>query len=298
MEHELTDLPNVTEPEPAPRKHRWWIPVVISVSALLVIGGMVGVVFAAFSLVRSSGHGSNQALISGEPGEPRAAAPLECPPSCFDDSSIEAAVMSDSDLDAFGITQHDYPWGTYDPTTAGEIYRSGAADWKANDGTPNQCIFALSNSPASIALDGAEATNQDEIQFTGSHADEGVKTTLDQSMRIFPTSADAEAYLLKLKEQIADCDLIEIGPVSDRYSAEITPVPALSLPDSIAATGWVRTGDPGPRWRAYVTDLQRGNLVVRLRLLTDGSMTEADYLALVEQYAGQLGGLAPIEPAN
>lgn len=319
MEDAVSDEPGFTPPEPvpsmvppttaphqqnpnsetsAPTRIRWWIPVVIVASVLLGLGLIGGGLAAVVSLISLSSSRTSQPLAEGDAGEPRAAEPLECPSACFDSSSIGDAVILETELNAVGLTQHDFPWGTYDPTSAGEMYRSAAASWRANDGSPDRCFFALGNSPAATVIDENEAAKNDEIQFTGEHADEDVRTTLDQSMRLFPRSADAMNYLTELHEQIGQCGLIEIGSPNERYSAEITPAPALSLPDSVAATGWVRTGDRGHRWRAYVVDLQRGNLVVRVRVLTDGAMTELDYRALVERYAEQLAALPANEGAD
>ena len=67
-------------------------------------------------------------------------------------------------------------------------------------------------------------------------------------------------------------------------------------PDDIAAVGWVREGSPGPRWRSYVWDLQRGNLVVQVRVLTDGRILERDVAGFTELLAERMGNLPAAAP--
>jgi hypothetical protein len=131
------------------------------------------------------------------------------------------------------------------------------------------------------------------VHFTRTTVDPAERSLLDQSVRIFDDSAAASTHLNRLAASIAGCESVEFGPVDDRYVAHVSAAPALALPDRIAAAGWVRTGVPGLRWRVYVFDLQHANLVVRLRLFTDGTIREEDFRAFVEGSAVTLGGLEP-----
>ncbi len=276
----------------APKRKRVWIPVVIVLSSLLVVALVVGGVASIASVLaqRFGPAAPQQELVTGAAPNAFADAPLECTPACFDESSVEATVIANETLEPFGFNQHDYPWGTYDPTSAGAQYRATAADWAGGDNHPDQCVFIPGNAPAAIILDGTDEDSTDIVEWTGSHADEEVRNVIDQSVRLFADSASATHYLETLADQVADCDLVSGG---DGYSAVVTPAPALTLDESCAAIGWVRTGDPGMRWRAYTFDMQRGNMVVRIRLLTDGSTTEDAFRGLVESYSTQLATVQP-----
>lgn len=285
-------MPNDPDDLLPARRPRVWIPIVIVVSSLVVVALVVVLVTSIMGLVanRLGLNAPDQPLTTGSPPNPHAAAPLACPPECFDELSIEAAVLRDQTLEHFGFSRHDYPWGTYDPTSAGSQYRALAADWAGSERYPDECVFVVGSTPAAIVLDETDKDSADTVEWTGSHADADVATTLDQSLRIFPDTASATAYLETLEAQIDDCEYIYSG---DGHSAAVTPAPALSLHKSCAAVGWVRTGKPGDRWRAYVFDIQRANLVVRIRVLTDGSMTETKFRSLVENYGIQLAALQP-----
>lgn len=276
---------------PTAPKRRRWLPWVIVLGILLVIALLIVALGSVVNSIRANRAPQGAPLVAGDTGYPNAEA-LECDDPCFTEADIEATVLSESTLDTFGLTQHDFPWGTYDATTADELYRAMTANWAANDGEPNACVFALGNSPSVVDLISDDGV-LDQIEFTGEHADADVTSTLDQSIRVFPDTASAEAYMTTLYNQIEGCPEISIGSERERYTAQITGAPALTLPSTVASVGWVRTGDPGPRWRAYVFDLQRGNLVVRTRLLTDGSISEEAFRAFVEDYAYQFSLVEP-----
>jgi hypothetical protein len=285
----------VREPSAPPvRRRRRWIPFAIVGGILLFVAIVVGGIFAVRSIVVNGLNSSqfNQPLVTGAPQVATAKSAMECDGACFTTADIEATVLSESTLDDFGITKHDYPWGTYDPTTPDALYRNTMADWKANSGSPDSCIFALGNSPAVIDVESDKGVS-DDIEFTGTHASDDVSTIVDQSVRLFPDTVSATAYLTKLASQIDSCSVISIGEGKNFSSAEITPAPQLDVWGDMAAVGWVRTGDFGPRWRAYVFDIQRGNLVVRTRMITDGSYYESEFRDFVFLYTFQLEKVTP-----
>ena len=281
---------------PTGPKPRRWLPWVIVLGVLLVIALLVVALASVVTGIRDNRAPQGAPLVAGDTGVP-SAEPLDCADPCFTASDIEATVISDTTLDEFGLVQHDFPWGTYDATTADELYRSMTATWAAQNGEPNSCVFALGNAPSVVDLVSDEGV-LDQIEFTGEHADADVTTTLDQSIRIFPDTASATSYMSALYSQIEGCPEISIGSERERYTAQITGAPALTLPTTVASVGWVRTGDPGPRWRAYVFDLQHGNLVVRVRMLTDGSTSEEAFRAFVEDYAYRFSLIEPAPAAG
>lgn len=285
---------------PNPRR-RSRIVLLIVVAALVVVGLIVWWVASIVTNIGEAirfGAPLSQELLEGEPGSPVAVTPMECSVACFTVESVPALLPSEAAFLEIGLTEELIPYGTYDPGTVGELYRGQIAAWESDDGEPDSCFFAPTNSPFAVRPDPALASNTDPIVFAGTHSDSARANVLDISMRMFPDSASASQYLSELSESIEACDEIAVGPPSDRYHATIDPEAALSLPDSIAGVGWVRTGDYGPRWRAYVADLQRGNMVVRVRMLTDGTLREVDFRTWVSGYSLVVSSTAPIvEPA-
>jgi hypothetical protein len=270
---------------------------VVIVSVVVVLALIVTAAVGLVLLVRN-GLGPappDQPLLGGAPGSPVAIQPLVCETACFTDASVPATLARESEIAQLGVTDTTEPAGTFDPVTAEQLVRSAAADWEAYDGAPDACFFAPASSPVGATLT-FDADSDDAIHFTGTHQDEARYEMFDQAVRVFPDSATAEAYMSALSESIDACHVITIGPPEDRYSAEISPAPALDPDPATAAVGWVRTGDPGPRWRAYVFDVQFGNLVVRSRMLTDGRVTEQEFRSYVEGYSAQLAAL-PVEAA-
>jgi hypothetical protein len=279
---------------PAPRRRRWVVPVIV-VSSLVVVSLVVVSILGLVSLVTGalSASGPDQPLVEGESGSPVATSPLDCPQACFSSDSIDATLPGESAFAALGVADNTFPNGTYEPVAAGELHRRDATSWKSYDGTPDACFFAPTSAPYASSLDTPAEESPDAVYFTGTHEDTDLLNSLDQAVRVFADSASAESYLADLARNIGDCEVIEIGPPNDRYSAEIFPAPALDLPETIAGVGWIRVGDPGIRWRAYTFDLQRGNLVIRTRLLTDGSITEQEFRSFVEEYSEQVAALEP-----
>lgn len=268
--------------------------------AILIIGivlaglGVVAGIVAGLTFVVELGvdalrpKAPDQPLVEGEPGSSVAVDPLECAGPCFDESSIPALTADAQMFARLGLGEETAPPGTYDPTTAGQLAREGNQYWESYGGEPDECFFAPTSAPILAADESAGIESADAVHFLGTYEDIVFVDMMEQSARVFPDSASASAYLAALATAIRSCDRVEIGPSDDRYSATITPTPALSLPNEVAAIGWVREGLPGARWRAYTIDLLRGNVVVRVRLLTDGAVTEQQYRNTVELYAKQL----------
>ena len=281
----------VTYPSPTPR--RSWVPWVIIASAVLLVLALVASVAFFSSALSARSAGPQQQLVDGEASEAVAVDPLECATPCFTEADILKTQPDPELLIQLGLDVTSFPAGTYDPDTAGSIHRGSIPGWQNMKASPDACFFAPGNSPVSF-VDSDESS--DPIHFIGTQTNDAQSSTLDQSVRLFADSASATAYMTYTAGQVEQCDVWFAGQGSDSYSAMVSPSPALSIPDSVASVGWVRTGDPGLRWRAYVIDLQLGNLVVRTRLLTDGSIPELEYRALVESIARQLGELEPTLP--
>jgi hypothetical protein len=98
-----------------------------------------------------------------------------------------------------------------------------------------------------------------------------------------------------LHERVAACPWQDLDTPTagglDSSLVQVTSQAAIDVPSEVAAVGWVREGSPGPRWRSYVWDLQRGNLVVQVRVLTDGRILEQQVATFAELLAERLGHL-------
>jgi hypothetical protein len=221
-----------------------------------------------------------------------AVAPLECPGSCFTAAANKALIPNYPVLTALGLSDDIYPPGTYDPTTAGALYRESLAGWRATDGTPDVCFFAPANSPINESIAAGQDQVADPVTFVGTWGVKGKPSFVDVSSRLFPDTASATAYLNDLATDIQSCHRIEVGPDDNRQVVTLQPAAALTVPDSEAAVGWVRLGTGAERSRAYVMDIQRGNLVARVRVVTDGSISEAKFRSFATTFAQtQLGPL-------
>jgi hypothetical protein len=118
---------------------------------------------------------------------------------------------------------------------------------------------------------------------------------MDIAARTFPTTEDASAFMRDLYKRVAACPWQDLKTPAagglDTSLVQITAQAAIDVPNEVAAVGWVREGSPGPRWRSYVWDLQRGNLVVQVRVLTDGRILEQHVATFAELIAERLGDL-------
>ena len=149
-----------------------------------------------------------------------------------------------------------------------------------------------------ISLPGRVATSEDPISWiqTWETGDEFT----DLAARAFPSTDDASAFMHDLHARVASCPWQDLDiPVAgglDTSLVQTTAQAAIDVPSEVAAVGWVREGTPGPRWRSYVWDLQRGNLVVQVRVLTDGRIPEQDVADFAELIAERLGNLPVSTP--
>lgn len=110
--------------------------------------------------------------------------------------------------------------------------------------------------------------------------------------RIFHDSASASAHLQDLDRLLEACPGYDYEDDGGVWSTAVAPAPALDVPDSVAALGWSQSNQWG---RTYEVDIQRGNLVVRLVLNSDGAgPTEQQFRQIAEDYATLLAELEPV----
>jgi len=279
-------------------RHRFWFVLTITGVAVIAFAGAVGIFFLGlnFTVAQLQPVGPDQPLVVGAPAEPVAASPLPCPVECFTPATIRETLPYNRAFAELGVPDTVHPYGTYEDSTAGEQYRYGTSWWAEANGGPDTCFFVEAGAPYASSTLSPDKRSADPIYFIGTHANGENGDTLDQAVRLFPDSDAAEAYLGDLAASIDACDNMSIAVDGYVYRARVDPASALGTPASVASAGWIRTGDPGEGWRAYSFDLQRGNMVVRTTLFTDGTIRETDFRRFVQKYAAQLANLEPPGP--
>lgn len=285
------------------------IVVAIVAAAVLVLGGLgVAIYFVAQSAIRSieeqglplgpddgtdapvnEGLPELLPLVGGDPGPATAVDPTVCPDECFPYDTFGDIGLAPDVYVELGATEHVEEWGDYADTTPGKEYTYSARYWTEGEGEPAECFVTYSQVPLAARIDERPVAPDDTVAYLGYHTSADEYSSLQETARLFTDSASAEAHMTALKDMLAGCPGYEIGTGSDYWTADVTPMPAIAVPDDVAAVGWV---EESPFGRYYSADLQRGNIVVRASLYTDGAITEESYREYVEALAEQLSGLA------
>ena len=279
---------NYGQPKKTPR---WVAPVVIGVACLIVGGAVAGAITVINALpdIVDSGNelfGPNP-LESGAPQTPIAAEPLDCESQCFTGDVVAETIVPQSRLDELGLTTVTEEWGDYAPSDAAWEYSYLTSEWQRRGSETDSCFFTLPQFALAADLDTPPAEG-DFVDFTGLSTSEDEFSYFSQSVRIFPTSADAVQHMSGLNELIDGCDYYAYDPAVEDWSAKVSPAPALVVPDTVAAVGWREANALN---RYYVVDLQYANLVVRVALATTDVISETQYRDLVEELAEHLAQL-------
>jgi hypothetical protein len=275
------------------------VPVIVGGSvALLAL--VVGVVFAALQLatslrqdpvaVGSDDPGADPRLddlVAGDPGSALAEEPLTCG-ECFRFSDVQTLGLPDASYLRVGLGISD-----------DSVYRLAASEeqadqtrwWSDDGGTPDACYFTYPKAPLFYEpgiVDDLPARG-DTVLYPAWHSDREEYYFFTEGIRLFDTTEAATAYLTRLPASVADCPDYELSETG--WAAAVGPTAALDLPPSVAGYGWVESDGYS---RYFATDVQRGNVVVRLTLITDADgPTETDFRDLVEEYAALLADLEP-----
>lgn len=285
-------------PPPPPPSRPWLIPVIIG-SVVVAVVLVAGVLFAAVQIANlarpsavDSGDGDPgftrpDPLLEGDPGSPVAEDPLPCG-ACFGLADARDIQLPETGYEALGLDVSDE--STYE-VTVGEEQTLNTKWWRSDGGTPEECYFGYAKAPLFFASGEQDdpAANTDMIYYPDWHSDEGEYYLVSEAVRIFDDSALATAFLAGVESAVAGCPSLSFPEAG--YSAAVSAAPALNVPASVAAYGWVESGGDG---RYYGFDLQRGNLVARLTLSSDGQgPSEQEFRDLVEEYAALLAELDP-----
>lgn len=275
-------------PPRTPRRRRWALPVVI-LSVVALVGGLVAAGAAEFQVIvdrASQGDRAGQAdhgsPIGGVPDappgsdhvptDPPTAAAVACPPTCF--TTAHAGLMAPDG--SLLISLGDFFFDStvmQAPATASQLYQRDAAQWVSRRLLPDACFLAGSTSPVSLTLGGPDAASNDAVVVLDSGTDPAGVETLTQSARFFADTTGAETYLASAAQQVATCHLANSG---------VGPAAKLDIPENVQMVAF--TAHVGAT-TIYSIDLQRENVVVRVRLATRGNVSEADFDRYVRTWA-------------
>ena len=290
----------IEAPRPAKRRGLpWWAWTLIASAVVVVLSILV---LSVLGIVAYVGHSlretsPDQPFIEGSAQQPDAKSPLICTERCFELDAASLMAVSADDLSQLSISDERYGVGEFEPSTVHAVAPAVGKQWLALGGD-EECAFIPSNAPY-VAV-GPGSASEDPISWVQTW-ETGNEMT-DIAARIFPTTDDASAFMRDLHERVASCPWQDLNTPTagglDTSLVQITAQAAIDVPNEVAAVGWVREGSPGPRWRSYVWDLQRGNLIVQVRVLTDGRILEQNVASYAELVAGRLGTLQAGAPAT
>jgi hypothetical protein len=274
-----------------------WAIALIVVGSVVLVGGIVAGAIALASLTRDVIVAIPQVpvpddeappLVEGDVASPYAVTPMECG-GCFGEEYLESTQIDRSELLELGLNKTPQPFSdyAYDADDEAGLFKQG---WREAGGAPGECFVTLPSSPISQGPEDEAKSDGSQIWYTGSFTNDGEWSSLGQSVRMFVSDQEAVDYMLDLNDRIAGCTHYTSGEGDTYWEADVTPAPALTLPASVAAVGWVESA---PYSRYYSFDVQRGNMVIRTALFTDYGITEKEFRTLVEHVAEQLGAMTP-----
>lgn len=282
------------------------MPVVIggSIAVLALVGGVValavqlgGIIASASASALGSGDDAPVAegpvdpglddLLEGDPGSPVAAEPLTCA-ECFRLADLQQLTLPDASYLRVGLAISD---DSLTRMSASEDQADQTGWWADDGGAPDACYFTYPKAPLFFdpgIVDDLPARG-DTVLYPAWHTDRDEYYLFSEGIRVFDDTAAATAYLTRLETAIADCPHYSLSEVN--WTAAVTPTPAMPVPASVASYGWVESDGHG---RYFATDVQRGNVVVRLTLFSDAyGPSETDFRDLVAEYADLLASLEP-----
>lgn len=272
-----------------------WTLIALGVVVILIIPVMTVVGFFAYARHSVSETSPDQPFISGPLQQPAAKTPLVCPGTCFTIDAATLMAVSADDVSQLSIKDELYGVGEIEQSTVSAVTPGVGEQWLSVGGD-EECSFVPVNAPY-IPV-GPDSSSEDPISWVQTWVT-GEETT-DISARVFATTEAASAFMSDIHQRVAACPWQDLNVPSagglDTSLVQITAQAAIDVPREVAAVGWVREGNPGPRWRSYVWELQRGNLVVQVRVLTDGRIVEEKVATYAEFMAERLGSLQPATP--
>lgn len=270
------------------------IAALITVGVVVFCGAAAGVVglatgFAAVVEESSLLPVEIRPLVDGDPGSPVAVDPLTCGDDvCFDTSVFRRLTPTSGDLRRIGLTEQWGAFGDYATSTEQSEFINARDWWEEQEVSPDSCFITALERPMALTLSGGSSAPDDPIEILAEYGDESEYSYFAQSARLFGTTAQAEEHMQTFDDLLGGCSVYTLTDDYGRHKTRISPAPAITVDDSVSAVGWVEEWDFG---RYYAFDVQRGNVVVRTIVSTDGVVTEEDYRAYTEIVARELAGL-------
>jgi hypothetical protein len=271
----------------APR--RWGFGVGIAALILGILTGIGAIGWGVYSigltLVREA-RTAQAPLLVGEPGSPMPTEQTACDDPCFGVEHLWESRLTAADFERLGTAVVVDPAGTYADSTATEQHELGIAYWDDAGYSPDSCLFTASEAPVIIER-GAARDAGGTIHWLTSFESESRVSGTARALRFFPTAEAAQQHLRTLHELVPGCTAYGATDIS-AWRASVTPMPALELPPTVAAVGWVESS--ALQGRYYAVDLLRSNAVLRLVLWTDTEISEQAFRDLAEQAARDMAG--------
>lgn len=230
-------------------------------------------------------------LVAGDDG---ALQPLELEPCigrCFGAEAIDASRLDASVYNRLGLSVIYGGMGWQPQTRGAEAFDLAANAWSLDNGTPDSCFVTYSEVPLAYPLDAGPAAESDTVHYIASRATEDENNVISQTLRLFSTQDEAAMHMSQLHDLLGACSRYRLDT---GWNASVSTSPALAVPPTVVAVGWVEIDEFG--WRYYSFDLQRGNAVTRMALSTDTSITEDEFRALVESAAIDMAGWSLTSP--
>lgn len=270
----------------APRRWRFGLGVtaiILGVLAVFVAIGW-GASTLALQVIRAS-EATLEPLAAGESGEPRPRQATVCDDPCFGTEHLWGARLDATSFEQLGTPVVVDPAGTFADSTAPEQNASGLDYWDRSGFAPDSCLFTAAQSPAIVSRDGDDERGG-SIHWLTSFGSESRTSTAVRAVRFFPTAEAAQAHMVDLANAVPECTSYAPQLGVGARPTTVTAMPALGLPPTVAAVGWVETTERAGRY--FAVDLLRSNAVVRLTVWTNGEVDERAFRELASRAARNL----------
>lgn len=229
-------------------------------------------------------------LFEGAPGEPVVRVETDCDGVCFGVFHLDSAQIDEADFERLGTPELFEPQGTYGVVDSAIEHEFVLETWRDQRGSPDECFFTYSNAALSYGVDELPAGDDAIYSLSSFTSDDGY-SSIGRTVRFFPSSEAAGEHLQRVHALVPECTRYRVGSGVDTWAANVSPMPALDVPDTVAAVGWVESGAFAGRF--YGLDLLRGNAVIRTTLYTDGAVTEEAFREFGEVVARNLASWIP-----
>ncbi len=237
--------------------------------------------------------GDEEPPLTGPPGATVPSQPESCPEICFSDADIGSTIPTRTEFTAFGTPEEVASWARSQYSSVRSEYSFTARTWVDLGGGPDECFPVYIAIPVAAAFDEPPDGGTDRIDFIANWTDATGYTYISLATRVFSDASAASSHLADVNRLVGACSHYTIGSGVDTWSADVSLAPALELPPTTAAAGWVEQGSLG---RYYVFDVQRSNLVVRMTVSAVGTVSERQVREFAQRLAERLAAIEPVAP--